>query len=206
MTSPWTLWGLHASAVASSCVRAATMCVLRPRPRRSCGAQGDFTALLQRPHGVPTACMSQSRATACALCMHKVHAVAWRPRRPHGVQWRCHGDASALWETVRRAPRRSAFFMHSVRTPRGRDPVWQQFNRVPNHFTSKTAWLGTGSPQCVVKAIFLFVSSFFIRTTGTNRRISIGLISPLVTIQWCRCASNWYVVTVDPLWRVCGNR
>ena len=35
--------------------------------------------------------------------MHKVRAVAWRPRRPHGVQWRCHGDAAAIPRRSRRS-------------------------------------------------------------------------------------------------------
>ena len=66
------------------------------RLRRSCGVVGDLTALLRRLYGVPTARISQRRATARTLSMFKVRAVAWRPRRPHGVQWRCHGAPTAL--------------------------------------------------------------------------------------------------------------
>ena len=64
--------------------------------RRFCGVVGDLTALLRRLYGVPTARVSQRRATARTLSMFKVCAVAWRPRRPHGVQWRCHGAPTAL--------------------------------------------------------------------------------------------------------------
>ena len=47
-------------------------------------------------YGVPTARMSERRATARTLSMLKVRAVAWRPRSPHGVQRRCYGVAFAL--------------------------------------------------------------------------------------------------------------
>jgi hypothetical protein len=87
------------------CVRTAIICVLGARPRSSCGAVGEHTALLRRPYGVPTARISERVLTARTLCMLKVRAVAWRSRRPHRVQLRCHG-----------APRRSPF----LRTPRDR--------------------------------------------------------------------------------------
>ena len=48
------------------------------------------SAFERRPRG------TQRRATARTLSMFKVRAVAWRPRRPHGVQWRCHGVPTAL--------------------------------------------------------------------------------------------------------------
>ena len=76
------------------CVRTASSW----RPRRP-----HCAALLLRCRCEPTAFARRSfrspwerRATARTLCMHKVRAVAWRPMRPHGVQWRCHGDPSAL--------------------------------------------------------------------------------------------------------------
>ena len=50
--------------------------ILRPRPRCSCGSLRDITALLQRTYGVPTTCMTERRYTV----MHKVYAVAWRPK------------------------------------------------------------------------------------------------------------------------------
>ena len=84
-------------------VLAAIICVPTACARRPRGAPGDLTALLLRCRCEPTAFTRRSfrspwerRATARTLCMHKVRAVAWRPRRPHGVQWRCHGDPSAL--------------------------------------------------------------------------------------------------------------
>ena len=78
--------------------------------RRRRGALGDLTALLLPCRCEPTAFTRRSfrspwerRATARTLCMHKVRAVAWRPRRPHGVQWRCHGDATAIPRRSRRS-------------------------------------------------------------------------------------------------------
>ena len=91
------------------------------------GVLGDLTALLRRcrsSHGAAMTTLrcsycarfSQRRATTRTLSMLKVRAVAWRPRRPHGVQWRCHGDAPAL-----RATWRSAVFLDAARSPRGRN-------------------------------------------------------------------------------------
>ena len=84
-------------------VLAAIICVPTACARRRRGALGDLTALLLRCRCEPTAFTWRSfrspwerRATDRTLCMHKVRALAWRPRRPHGVQWRCHGDPSAL--------------------------------------------------------------------------------------------------------------
>ena len=84
-------------------VLAAIICVPTACTRRPRGALGDLTALLLRCRCEPTAFTRrlfrspwERRATARTLCMHKVRAVAWRPRRPHCVQWRCHGDPSAL--------------------------------------------------------------------------------------------------------------
>ena len=88
------------------------MCICVPTAcaRRPCGALGDLTALLLRCRCDPTAFARRSfrspwerRATARTLCMHKVRAVPWRPRRPHGVQWRCHGDATAIHRRSRRS-------------------------------------------------------------------------------------------------------
>ena len=70
---------------------AKTMLPWRCRRSRSAAT----TTLL---YGVPTAHMPQRRATARTLSMHKVRAMAWRPRRHHGVQWICScvlGDPSA---------------------------------------------------------------------------------------------------------------
>ena len=101
VTSPYTPWGLRANATAYSGVLAAIICVPAACARRPRGALGDLTALLLRCRCEPTAFSRRSfrspwerRATARILCMHKVRAVAWRPRRPHGVQWRCHGDVT----------------------------------------------------------------------------------------------------------------
>ena len=84
-------------------VLAAIICVPTARARRRHGALGDLTALLLRCRCEPIAFTRRSfrspwerRSTARTLCMHKVRAVAWRPRRPHGVS----GDATAM-------PRRS---------------------------------------------------------------------------------------------------
>ena len=91
-------------------VLAAIICVPTACARRPHGALGDLTALLLRCRCEPTAFTRRSfrspwerRATARTLCMHKVRAVAWRPRRPHGVQWRCHGDATAIPRRSRRS-------------------------------------------------------------------------------------------------------
>ena len=65
-----------------------------------------------RPCGVPTVHPWRCRRThcgatttlRCSYCahaimpshdahLHKARAMAWRPTSPHGVQWRCHGDA-----------------------------------------------------------------------------------------------------------------
>ena len=90
-------------------VLAAIICVATACARRPRGALGDLTALLLRCRCEPTAITRRSirspwerRATARTLCMYKVRAVAWRSRRPHGVQWRCHGDATAIpWRSRR---------------------------------------------------------------------------------------------------------
>ena len=91
-------------------VLAAIICVPTACARRPRGALGDPTALLPRCRCEPTAFTRRSfrspwerRATARTLCMHKVRAVAWRPRRPHGVQSRCHGDATAIPRRSRRS-------------------------------------------------------------------------------------------------------
>ena len=68
----------------------------RDHVRLRCAVTALLTALLRRPYGVPTARMSERRATARTLSMLKVRAVAWRPRSPHGVQRRCYGVAFAL--------------------------------------------------------------------------------------------------------------
>jgi hypothetical protein len=59
------------------CVRTATMCVLGARPRSSCGAIGDLTALLCRPYGVPTVRIPERVLTARTLCMlcNSTHAL-----------------------------------------------------------------------------------------------------------------------------------
>ena len=110
-------------------VLAAIICVPTACARRPRGALGDLTALLLRCRCEATAFARRSfrspwdrRATARNLCMHKLRAVAWHPRRPHGVQWRCHGDPSALWEISLHAPRRSEFLLHAVQSPWGRHP------------------------------------------------------------------------------------
>jgi len=81
---------------AYSCVRLATMCVLG-------GTHGAPVAFYETSlgcYGEPTVFLlcayHKAWATAHTLCMHKVHGVALRPRRTHGIQWRCQGDASAL--------------------------------------------------------------------------------------------------------------
>ena len=91
-------------------VLAAIICVPTACARRRRGALGDLTTLLLRCRCEPTAFTRRSfrspwerRATARTLCMHKVRAVAWRPRRPHGVQRRCHGDATAIPRRSRRS-------------------------------------------------------------------------------------------------------
>ena len=103
VTSPYTQWGLRANATAYSGVLAAIICIPAACTQRPCGALGDLTALLLRCRCEPMAFPRHSfrsqwkrRATALTLCLHKMGAVAWRPRRPHGVHWRCHGDPSAL--------------------------------------------------------------------------------------------------------------
>ena len=110
VTSPYTPWGLRANATAYSGVLAAITCVPAACARRPRGALGDLTALLLRCRCEPTAFSRRSfrspwerRATARTLCMYKVRAVAWRPRRPHGVQWRCHGDVTAIPRRSRRS-------------------------------------------------------------------------------------------------------
>ena len=91
-------------------VLAAIICVPTACARRPRGALGDLTALLLRCRCEPTAFTRRSfrsplerRATTRTLCMHKVRAVAWRPRRPHGIQWRCHGDATTILRRSRRS-------------------------------------------------------------------------------------------------------
>ena len=103
VTSPYTAWGLRANATAYSGVLAAIICVPPACARRPRGALGDLTALLLRCGCEPMVFPRHSfrspwerRATALFLCMHKMRTVAWRPRRPHGVHWRCHGDPSVL--------------------------------------------------------------------------------------------------------------
>ena len=102
VTSPYTPWGRCANAIAYSGVLAAIMCVSAAPARRPRGALGDLTVLLLRCRCEPTEFPRHSfrspwerRATVRTLCMHRVRAVAWRPWRPRGVQWRCHGDATA---------------------------------------------------------------------------------------------------------------
>ena len=63
---------------ANSSVRAANRCVHGARQRCSRCVVGDLTALLRRPYRVPTAGMSQRRATALILSWSK------------GTPW--HGD------------------------------------------------------------------------------------------------------------------
>ena len=91
-------------------VLAAIICVPTACARRPRGALGDLTALLLRCHCEPTAFTRRSfrlpwerRATARTLCMCKVRAVAWPPRRPHGVHWRCHHDATVIPRRSRRS-------------------------------------------------------------------------------------------------------
>ena len=121
MQTPWarredaakTQWRLHRLrevSVQTPPPPAAIMCVLTARTRRPRGALGDLTASLLRRYCDPTAFLRRAfrsqwerRATARTLCMLKVRAVAWRPRRPHGVQWRCHGDATAMPRRSRRS-------------------------------------------------------------------------------------------------------
>ena len=119
-------------------VLAAIICVPTACARRPRGALGDLTALLLRCRCEPTAFTRRSfrsplerRATTRTLCMHKVRAVAWRPRRPHGIQWRCHGDATTILRRSRRSHcahlgvlsfsctpgSRRESFLHVVRTP-----------------------------------------------------------------------------------------
>ena len=130
MASPYTPRGLRANATADSGVLAAIICVRGACARRPRDAPGDLTALLLCCRREPTAFQRHSfrspwerRATARTLYMHKVRAVARRPRRFHGVQWRCHGDLSALWENPPRAPRRSEFFLARRAVPM-RTPPW----------------------------------------------------------------------------------
>ena len=69
----------------------------------------DPTALLPRCRCAPTGFSWrpfrlpwERPATARTLCMLKVWAMAWRPMRPQGVQWRCHGDGTAIpWRSRR---------------------------------------------------------------------------------------------------------
>lgn len=67
----------------------------------------------RRPQFVSAACLSaEGSAKACALCMLKVRAVAWRSRRsfiPQQVKMPSCVVAT-LYKTLKRAPRRSAFF------------------------------------------------------------------------------------------------
>ena len=103
VTSPYTMWGLHANATAYSGFLASIICVPAACTRHPCGALGDLTALLLHCRCEPTMFSRRSfrspwerRAMAHTLCMQKVRAVAWRPRRPQGIQWRCNDDPSAL--------------------------------------------------------------------------------------------------------------
>ena len=103
VTSTYTPWGRRANATAYSGVLAAIMCVPAACTRCPHGVLGDLTALLLRCRCETTVFPWRSfrppwerLGTACTLCMHKMRAVAWCPRRPHGIQWRCHGDPSAI--------------------------------------------------------------------------------------------------------------
>ena len=120
-------------------VLAAIVCVPTACARRRRGALGDLTALLLRCRCEPTALTRRSfrspwerRATARTLCMHKVRAVAWRPRRPHGVQWRCHGDATAIPRRSRRSHCAHLGVLNFSCTPCSRREdatlVWQGLN------------------------------------------------------------------------------
>ena len=90
------------------CVRAATKCVHEARQRCSRGAVGDLTALLRRcrdlteqlrrPYGVPTARISQRRATARTLSMLKVRP--WHGDL--GYHMTSNGDATELLPRSRR--------------------------------------------------------------------------------------------------------
>ena len=121
-------------------VLVAIICVPTAWARRPRGALGDLTALLPRCRCEPTAFTRRSirsrwerRATARNLCMHKVRAVAWRPRRPHGVQWRCHGDATAIPRRSRRSHCAQLGVLNFSCTPCSRREdatlVWQGLKR-----------------------------------------------------------------------------
>ena len=112
-------------------------------PLRAHGVLGDLTALLLRCRCEPTAFTRRSfrspwerRATARTLCMHKVRAVAWRPRRPHGVQWRCHSDATAIPRRSRRSHCAHLGVLSLSCTPCSRREdatlVWQGLKHSPN--------------------------------------------------------------------------
>ena len=82
-------------------------------------ALGDLTALLRRPYGVPTARMSERRATARSLSMLKVRAVAWIPRSPHAVQRSFHGVSTELLLSCRRLHCAHHGVLHFFWTPHG---------------------------------------------------------------------------------------
>ena len=96
------------------CVHAAIICVDGARQRWS-------PWRCRRSHCAATTTLRYAIAygtlpTTFLLCAYH-NAGAWRPRRPNGVQWRCHGDAPAIYETTIHAPRRSAFVMDAARSP-----------------------------------------------------------------------------------------
>ena len=132
---------LHSRIIVYGGVLAAIICVSTACARRRRGALGDLTALLLRCHCEPAAFTRRSfrspwerRATARTLCMHKVRAVAWRPRRPHGVQWRCHGDTTAIPRRSRRSHCAHLGVLSFSCTPCSRREdatlVWQGLKRV----------------------------------------------------------------------------
>ena len=157
VTSPYTPGGRRANEIACSSVLAAIMCAPTARARRRHGALGDLTALLLRCRCEPTEFPRRSfgspwerRATARTLCMHKIRAVAWRPRRAHGVQWRCHGDATAIPRRSRRSHCAHLGVLSFSCTPCSRredtDLVWQGLYMMMSWFGY--IFLNTG-PLCV---------------------------------------------------------
>ena len=133
VTFPYTPWGLRANATAYSGVLAGIICVPAACARRPRGAPGDLTALLLHCRCKPTAWSRrwfrspwERRPISRTLCMHKVRTVAWRPRKPHGLQWRCHGDAMAIPRHSRRCHcATSAFWVFlACRAVAVRTPPW----------------------------------------------------------------------------------
>ena len=110
--------GVSIGSVRSPC-KCALMCIPAACTRRPRGALGDLATLLLRCCCEPKALPRHSFrtpwkrwATAHSLCMPQMRAMAWCHRRPHSVQWRCHGYATTICQCTRRS-----HCVHLVRTP-----------------------------------------------------------------------------------------